>query len=363
MDDPTSIAYHKHIQVDDRAAPDLDLNLLTTYQNTEHDRDIPFTAESSPKIDLELVRTRSIAETFSPFREFLFIGLLCSTQFVTQASFLGILNILRIIGSDLGITNPAVLVWFVAGYSLTVGTFILLSGRCGDVFGYKKMVITGFVWFTLWNIIAGFSVYAKGNGGQILLIVARVLGGIGPAIMLPNALGLLGATYNDGMKKNIIFSLFGAMAPLGAVVGATFAGLWSLVWWPWAFWTFAIALGGLTILSMIILPSVPLSPEVARLSHKQKMGELDLLGASIGITAMILFNFAWNQAPNSGWQKVYVYVLLIIGVLLFPVFFCYEIKVATKPLVPFEAFSMDVSFVLICITCGWASFGKSSLHL
>lgn len=163
--------------------------------------------------DLELARTKSIAQTMSPLRESLFVGLLCSAQFVTQAGLVNTLNILHIIGSDLGITDPGVLSWLIAGYSLTVGTFILLSGRCGDLFGYKSMVIVGFMWFAIWNVVAGCSIYVAGDGGQILFILARVLSGIGPAILLPNALGLLGATYEEGRRKDMVFSLFGACAP------------------------------------------------------------------------------------------------------------------------------------------------------
>lgn len=180
----------------------------TTDHSTRH-----FPQASKKQNDLELARTKSIAETMSPVREFLFVGLLCSAQFVTQAGLLNTLNILHIIGDDLGITDPGVLSWLIAGYSLTVGTFILLSGRCGDLFGYKNMLIFGFAWFALWNIVAGCSVYLNGDSGQVLFIVSRVLGGIGPAILLPNALGLLGATYSEGRRKDMVFSLFGACAP------------------------------------------------------------------------------------------------------------------------------------------------------
>lgn len=146
--------------------------------------------------------------------------------------------------------------------------------------------------------------------------------------------------------------------PGGAVVGGTFAGLWSLLWWPWTFWTFAITLAILAGLSVFILPSVPLRPEIRKLSHKEKFAEMDLLGATVGITAMVLFNFAWNQAPGFGWEHAYIYVCLIIGILLFPVFFWIELKVAKYPLIPFDALTTDVSFVLVCECCGWASFGN-----
>ncbi|KAH7087518.1 major facilitator superfamily-domain-containing protein [Paraphoma chrysanthemicola] len=321
----------------------------TTYPSHQH--------HQQQHDDLDLTRTKSIAQSLSPLHEFLFVTLLCCTQFVTQVGLFNTLNILHTIGPALGITSPGVLSWLVAGYSLTVGTFILLSGRCGDMFGYKPMVIIGFAWFALWNVVAGCSVYADGNGEQVLFIFARVLSGIGPALMLPNALGLLGVVYRNGRKKDMVFSLFGSCAPSGAVVGQLVSGALALAWWPWTFWSFGITLAILAVLSAFILPSVPLSPEVRGLTLRQRISELDLLGATIGITAMILFNFAWNQAPGFGWEEPYIYVLLIVGILLFAVFFYFELKVAKNPLLPFGSLSTDVSFVLTCVGCGWASFG------
>lgn len=320
--------------------------------NTSSTYDDPSSSEN-PDHDVALQRTKSIAEKMSRTREFLFVGILCSAQITTQMALSNTLAILHVLGPALGITNDGVLSWLIAGYSLTVGSFILLSGRMGDMFGYKTMLVIGFVWFGIWNVVAGCAVYAD----ELLFIVARVFMGIGPAIVLPNALGLLGATYETGKKKDMVFCLFGACAPGGGVIGALFAGLWSLVWWPWTFWTFGIALLGVAVLAVFILPSVPLKPEVQSLSFKQKIVDLDLLGATVGITAMILFNFAWNQAPGFGWEQPYIYALLIVGILLFPVFFWIELKVSPMPLIPFDALSMDVSFVLACVSCGWASFG------
>ncbi|KAF2843940.1 MFS general substrate transporter [Plenodomus tracheiphilus IPT5] len=190
---------YEGIQLEPRTiSSNTNTNTTPTHQQQQH--------------NLDLARTTSIAETLSPFREFLFVTLLCSAQLVTQIALLNTLIILHIIGPSLGITSPGVLSWLIAGYSLTVGTFILLSGRCGDLFGYKPLLIIGFAWFAVWNIVAGFSVYVDGNGGQVLFIFARVLGGIGLALLLPNALGLSGATYRNGRKKDMVFSLFGACA-------------------------------------------------------------------------------------------------------------------------------------------------------
>lgn len=108
-------------------------------------RDSSESAHAKRHDDLELAQTKSIAESMSFFRECLFVTLLCAAQFVTQVGLVGTLTIIHIIGSDLGITDAGILSWLIAGYSLTVGTFILLSGRCGDLFGYKNMIIIGYV--------------------------------------------------------------------------------------------------------------------------------------------------------------------------------------------------------------------------
>ena len=77
------------------------------------------------------------------------------------------------------------------------------------MFGYKRILIIGYCWFGIWSIIAGLAVYAD----AVLFIWARVLTGIGPALCMPNALAILGATYPPGLKKSMFFSLFGAAAP------------------------------------------------------------------------------------------------------------------------------------------------------
>ncbi|ETN46285.1 uncharacterized protein HMPREF1541_00469 [Cyphellophora europaea CBS 101466] len=300
-----------------------------------------------------LARERSVAEQLPLGHEILFVAVVILAQFTTQAGLGQALALLNIIGDDFGITDPAELAWLVAGYSLTVGSFILISGRFGDMFGWKRMFVIGFAWFSLWSMIAGLAVYSN----HVLFIFARVMQGIGPAITLPNGLALLGATYAPGPRKDMVFAIFGATAPSGAIVGNVFAGLFALAWWPWTFWSFSIALAFIAAVSVVVIPDPPKKTEVARMSLHQKLVALDLGGAFTGITALVLFNFAWNQAPIVGWSTPYVYICLIIGILFAAVFFYLELWVVSEPLIPFHAFSPDVSFVLGCMACGWASFG------
>lgn len=296
----------------------------------------------------------SIAETLSLGREIMFVGTVCSAQFMTQSGLGQCLGILHVIGNHFGLTNPGELSWLIAAYSLTVGTFIFLAGRFGDLYGYKKMLIIGFLWFSLWSMIAGLAVYSN----HVLFNFARVFQGIGPAICLPNALALLGSVYAPGPRKAMVFALFGATAPGGAVIGSVFAGLFSeLAWWPWTFWSFSIALAGIAALGSIVIPNPPKKISKQKTSLRDHLTELDLLGGLCGVTALVLINFAWNQAGVVGWSKAYVYVCLIFGFLFVPVFFFIEVRVSPSPLIPFDALTSDVAFVLGCVACGWSCFG------
>lgn len=324
--------------------------------STHHSNECPEDAEKEHG-DLNPSQSRSsamsIAEQMSLPREIFFVFTICMAQFMTQVGLGQCLAILHQIGSHFAITSPSELSWLIAGYSLTVGTFILISGRLGDVFGYKRLFLIGFSWFALWSLILGLSWYSN----HVLFIFARVFQGIGPAIVLTNGLAILGATYNPGPRKSMVFAMFGACAPGGSIVGAAFASLFNLTWWPWTFFSFAIALAAVVVAGWFVIPDPPRRVSTKGQSLREIIWDLDPLGAVTGVVALVLFNFAWNQAPIVGWDKVYVYILLIVGFLFFPLFFFVELRVSKAPLIPFDALSTDVIFVLGCIACGWSMFG------
>ena len=180
--------------------------------NVQPSEDKPLEKETSSFSDDAISRqaSRPLAESFTLPHEILFVGIICLAQLTTQAGFGQALLILHDIGQSFNISTPGELSWLVAGYSLTVGTFILVSGRLGDIFGYKRMLLIGYAWFSIWSMIAGLAIYS----GSVLFIFARVLSGIGPAILLPNGVALLGASYANGSpRKDMVFALFGACAP------------------------------------------------------------------------------------------------------------------------------------------------------
>lgn len=184
--------------------------------------------------------------------------------------------LLDTVGDSLGVTNPALLSWLVAGFSLTAGTFLIFSGRLGDAFGYKLMLMIGFSWFSLWSVLAGAAVYS----GYTLFVFARVFQGIGSAICIPNALAILGAAYPPGHRKAMVFALFGASAPVGAMTGGIVGTSLDLLWWPWNFHALAIVLALLTALTYFVVPS-PRPPRLSgKVSLRRLNNELDLVSNS-----------------------------------------------------------------------------------
>ncbi|KAJ5175049.1 major facilitator superfamily-domain-containing protein [Penicillium canariense] len=255
---------------------------------------------------------------------------------------------LLIISHDLKAASVAASSWYVAAYSLTVGTFILIAGRFGDAYGHRLMILIGYVWFGLWSLACGFGVYS----GNVLFIIFRAFQGIGPAMLLPNSLAVLAHMFPPGLKRNISFSLFAAAAPNGYLLGCLFSSIFAqLVWWPWAYWVLGAVCFAAALLALIVIP-----PQASDMQPRPGLEQMDLFGAFCGVIGLILVNFAWNQGAVVGWSTPYTYALLIVGLAFLLLFAWLETR-SSHPVLPTQTLNLDTIFVLTCISCGWASFG------
>ncbi|KAJ5748216.1 uncharacterized protein N7511_009912 [Penicillium nucicola] len=286
----------------------------------------------------------------SPIKEAAFIAVVCAAQLMTQAGLSLSIAPLYYIGESFN-TSPRDLTWASAAYSLTVGTFILVSGRLGDIYGHRLLFIIGFTWFGVWSLLGGFAVWSN----QIFFDCCRALQGIGPALLLPNAVAIFGRTYPPGLKKDMVFCLFGATAPGGFTLGATFCSLLAQhVWWPWGYWIMGIACFCFAGLGLVLIPRDEI--QELDITLGSTFAQLDGLGAITGVSGLVLIAFAWNQAPVVGWDVPYTYVLLVVGILILVVFLIVERR-AVFPLLPSSVFKGEVGWVLGCVAAGWSSFG------
>lgn len=156
---------------------------------------------------------------FSKLHEIAFNANVCFAQLFSLAALAQTVAPLRIIAAYFDNGNPVQTSWYTASFSLVVGTFILLSGRLGDMYGHKRVFQLGRALFALWSFFAGFS------HNSVMLSACRALQGIGPALLVPNAMALVGRTFPMGMKRNIVFSLFGAAEPTGFVLGTVLSSI------------------------------------------------------------------------------------------------------------------------------------------
>ncbi|QDS74697.1 hypothetical protein FKW77_000439 [Venturia effusa] len=291
------------------------------------------------------------APTWSRPHEWLFVATVCSAQFLSLASLAQTISPLLIIGNDLEVESPGQLAWFTAAYSMTLGTFIIPAGRIGDMFGHKKIFVLGWIWLAIASFFCGFGY----RWGPIALSIARGFQGIGPALLVPNAMALIGRTWGMGDKRAMIFSIFGACGPSGFFFGALFAAIFSeYIWWPWAFWGTAIASLVFLFLAYCIIPDAMASPAAP---PGQSIPKFDFLGCVTGVSGLLLINFALNQAPLVGWKTHYVYILLIVGITMAVAFIFIELKFAKSPLIPMRGLQPTALLALACIAAGWASHG------
>ena len=285
-------------------------------------------------------------------REVAFLCTIYSSQLLTQAGLGNTISILHYIARDVGIDDTAKgdaqLPWLAAAYSLTVGAFILVTGRLGDVYGHRRLFTTGMVWWSIASLVLGFAGY---TGSDVYFDIFRGLQGIGAAMTLPNAVALMARTYPNNSRKTLVFALFGATAPSGWMVGGVFGALFAqFVWWPWAYWVQAAVCLVVAAVSLYVVPT-EVVPAVAP-------GEsIDVLGAITAVSGLILFVYAWNEGPVVGWGEPYVYVLLIVAVLLIALFFYVE-SIVVDPIMPLDIWTTPAfPSVLLCIALGWSSFG------
>lgn len=165
-----------------------------------------------------ITKTISYDQRISQTRKNVFMVAVVLTQLLQMIPFGAGINSSLSIAASIG-ASPIQATWIAASYPLTQGTFVLIGGRMGAVYGHKNLLAAGcFIW-VVFTLGTGFAKTI------VVLGVLRGLTGLGGGLMVPNAIGLLGMTFPPGKQRNLSFALFGAMAPVGAAGGSLIAAV------------------------------------------------------------------------------------------------------------------------------------------
>jgi EmrB/QacA subfamily drug resistance transporter len=227
------------------------------------------------------------------------------------------------IQTDLKITDPTTVQWVLTGYAITFGGFLLLGGRMADLLGRRLIFLVGLTLFTIASLACGLA------NSISVLIGARVVQGVGAAIISPAALSIVTTTFEEGAERNKALGIWGALGGSGAAAGVLFGGiLTKYLGWEWIFFV-NVPVGVLVF--ALTPPFVPESK--ADLGHHR----FDAAGAVTVTSGLALLVYAISKAPDVGWGSARTILLLLASVALIAAFAVIELR-TRSPLMPFSIF-------------------------
>lgn len=213
--------------------------------------------------------------------------------------------------------------WIASGYLLTYGGLLLLGGRLADLLGRRRVLMTGVVVFALCSLAAGL---AQSQG---VLITARVLQGIGAALMAPAALSTLTTTFREGRDRNTALGAWGAISGLAAAAGVFLGGLLSEgPGWRWVFYV------NIPVCVVALAASLRL---LTSERSRARPADFDVPGAVLATSGMLLLVYALIKAPDVGWGAART-VGMLAGALLILAGFLVNERRSPRPLIPLSIF-------------------------
>ncbi|KAF9104708.1 hypothetical protein BGX27_009978 [Mortierella sp. AM989] len=228
--------------------------------------------------------------------------------------------------------------WLISSYAVSFGGLLLIAGRMGDLFGHRKVFLSGLLWFGIWSLVNGFS------NTPVMLCISRALQGMGAAAQIPTALALIAIKYPAGKARTRALSVFAAIGGMGAVTGLLLSGaLTSTVGWQWIFYISAIMSAILFVLGMFAIPD-------ARGLHGDSP-KIDVGGAATVTGGIVCLIYYISAGVETGWASVKTLPVLCIGIVLLMAFIMIERRIS-YPIMPFHIWkhrAFSISFVLIFI--------------
>lgn len=214
--------------------------------------------------------------------------------------------------------------WVASGYALTFAGFLLLGGRAADQLGRRRVFMAGVLLFIAASLASGL---ATSPG---VLIAARLVQGLGGAMMSPAALSLLTTSF-QGKHRAKALGIYGSIGGAGGAAGVLLGGLLtSGPGWRWVFFV-NVPLG------IAIVAATPRLISGAR--QAARLRDLDLPGAFLITGSLLLLVYGLTRAPSVGWSNARTIAELASAAALLAVFIANEAR-SGAALLPLRTFRL-----------------------
>jgi EmrB/QacA subfamily drug resistance transporter len=248
----------------------------------------------------------------------LILGLIIAAGFLDVIDFSIVQVALPTIQTEL-VVSLAESQWIIGAYGLTLAGFLLLSGRAGDIYGQKRLFVSGIVLFTVASFTGGLA------PSLVSLIVSRAIQGIGAAISTATAFAILVTTFPEGKERNHALGIFVSVLSAGFAAGSVSGGV------------LTAAFGWRSVLFV----NVPIGIVAAVLSQKFLVSNpgraadkhLDLPGALSVTSGLILLVYSLTNAATDGFASLYTIEPLVVSALILAGFLAIEYR-SKSPLMP-----------------------------
>jgi len=199
--------------------------------------------------------------------------------------------------------------WVVVGYALSFATFMLTGGKLADRYGRRKLFIVGLVIFTGASLACGLAPTVG------FLIAARVVQGVGGAIMNPATLSIITATFPP-RQRGMAIGIWAGVSAMALAIGPLVGGiLTEYVDWSWIFFiNVPVGIVGIAVTRWAV-------DESRDTSHEQRLDLPGLLTSGIGLFAL---TYALIEANNYGWTSSRILALLAFAVIMLGLFVVLE---------------------------------------
>jgi MFS family permease len=229
---------------------------------------------------------------------------------------------------------------------------VIISGSLADLTPPKPLMVGGFLWSALWNLVAAVAVRPR---LKVLYFVARAMQGLAAGVLVSASMSILGRVYKPGRRKTRVFSFMAAGSPFGYWLGCLQAGALSSHL-GWIFGSTAILVTGFAVTAYLTIPSLrPASDTVT--AEAPSLRHFDYIGAGLAAAGCGLLVFGLTQGSSAHWNP-YTYISIVLGFSMLGGFYLVEKRVA-RPLVPNKLWQTPgFTSLLIAYFLGFGAYSK-----